>query len=246
MYIDETGTPSHKDLPRYFLLTGIIVHESDVKYLKKTVFNFKYEHFINGYIESEIHLHDMFRSKNNFIGLKKDEKNKLIENVYQMVKELPFTAIVAAIHKPRFKNEHPKWRVLKTSLIVLLARYNQFLSTIGKPEKGIIRMDKSTDKQRREINDIFRMLRREKKNNQIHNILQTPYFVNSDAVEGIQVADAISFCVGKKLIGNKRFPVKYWDLINEKILTNGQNEIMGYGLNIFPHMEKLEDEDIQP
>lgn len=246
MYVDETGTPSHRDSQRYFLLTGVIIHENDVKGLKKTVFDFKLEHFSNGYVESELHMHDMFRSKNDFVGLKKEEKGKLIEDVYRMLNKLPFTAIGAAIHKPKFKQERPKWKVLKTALIVLVAKYNQFLESRGESEMGIIRMDKSTDKQRREVNEIFIMLKKEKKNNQIRNIIGMPYFMNSDAIEGIQVADVISFCIGKKLVGNPRFPIKYWDLIKDKILTNDQGEIMGKGLSVIPYIKEFESEDIQP
>lgn len=246
MYIDETGTPSYKDSPRYFLLTGIVVHENNIKKMKKTVFNFKQEYFTDSYIEAEIHMHEMFRSKNDFVSLKADEKQKLIQNVYEMIRELPFTIIGAAIHKPKFNEEHPKWNVLKTALIVLLSRYNQFLESINSfPEKGIVKMDKSTDKQRSEINEIFKMLQKERKVNQVSNILKSPYFVNSDSSEGIQIADAVSFCIGKKLLGNPRFPSIYWELIKEKIFSNN-GQILGNGLNVFPHIKELESEDIQP
>lgn len=246
MYIDETGTPSFKDSPRYFLLTGIVIHENDIKKVKKTVFDFKQEYFKESYIEAEIHMHEMFRSKNDFVCLKEDEKQKLIQNVYEMINELPFTVIGAAIHKPKFKEEHPTWKVLKTALIVLLSRYNQFLESVNSsPEKGIVKMDKSTDKQRSEINEIFKMLQKERKESQVSNILKPPYFVNSDSSEGIQIADAVSFCIGKKLLGNPRFPTMYWELIKEKIFSNN-DKILGNGLNIFPHMKELESEDIQP
>ena len=43
-----------------------------------------------------------------------------------------------------------------------------------------------------------------------------------------------------------RMPTLQWNIIKEKILTNGNNDILGHGLNVFPHMTKEEKMDIQP
>ena len=245
MYIDETGTPSFKDSSRYFLLSGIIVHESNIKKVKRAVFDFKDEYFRDSYIEAEIHMHEMFRSKKDFVGLKDEQKQKVIKKVYEMIKELPCTVIATAINKEKLKKERPNWRVLKTGLIILLSRYNHFLESVdSEPQKGIIRMDKSTNRQRTEINGVFKMLQKERPS-QVSQILRSPYFVNSDASEGIQIADSISFCIGKKLQGNPKFPLIYWELIKKKIHSNN-GKILGNGLNIFPYMKELESKDIQP
>jgi len=246
MYVDETGTPQFLDSPRYFLLTGIVVNDYDIKKIKKAVFDFKLENFDGTYIESEIHMHEMFLSKKAFRTLRGDDKERVIGKLYDMINDLPFKVIATAINKPLLQIEQPKWSVLKTAFIILASRYNQYLNSIGEGVLGIIRMDDTTDRQRSEIKDILKMLRKEKKNNQVSNISVEPYFVNSDAVEGVQVADAVSYCIGKKLLGNPKFPLRFWDMISKKIHANEKGEIMGYGLNVFPYMKELEGEDIQP
>jgi len=246
MYVDETGTPSFNDASKYFLLTGVILKESDVKRIKKEVFDFKFKKFSGAYTEAEIHMNEIFRSKKEFLSLKVEEKRELVSELYNMIKNMPITVITAAIDKPDLKQKHQKWDVFKITLIILISKFNQFLESANTyPEKGKIRIDKSTDRQRTVINNYVRMLRKEKKHNQINNIVGFPYFVNSDASEGIQVADAVSYCIGKKLLGNPRFPVIYWDLIKDKIYSN-KGKIMGFGLNVFPYKKELKGEDIQP
>ena len=247
MYVDETGTPEFSGDSTFFLLGGIVIHESDIWNIRKKVFDFKNTHFKGTYIESEIHMHDMLMSKKEFKTLRGEEKRFVVEKTYEMIKELPITVITSAINKSRFKKERPTWRVLKTALIILVSKYNYYLEAVqGYPDKGIIRFDKSTDKRRGEIKDIMKMLRSAKTNNQVSNILDEPYFVNSDASAGIQVSDVASFCIGKKLMQDKKMSPNYWDIIKEKLLSNEQSQFLGYGLNVFPHMSEKEKMDIQP
>lgn len=247
MYVDETGTPEFSDHTQFFILGGIVIHEKDIWDVRKKVFGFKQKHFTGTYIESEIHMHDMLMSKKEFRTLRGEEKRLVVEKTYEMIRDLPITVIAAVIDKSRFEKEHPTWRVLKTALIILVSRYNHYLKSVqGSQVQGIIRFDKSTDKRRIEIRNIMKMLRTAKTNNQVSNILDKVYFVNSDGSAGIQVSDIASFCIGKKLMQDTRMPSSQWNIIKEKILTNEQNKILGYGLNVFPHMTEKESKDIQP
>lgn len=246
MYVDETGSPEFSDHTKFFILGGIIIHENDIWNIRKRVFNFKQEHFTGTYIESEIHMHDMLMSKKGFKTLRGEEKRYVVEKAYEMIKDLPITVITAAINKTRFRQEHPKWSVLKTALIILVSKYNYYLESVqGYRDQGIIKFDKSSDKRLMEIINIMKMLRKDKKNNQINNILGEPDFVNSDGSAGIQISDVASFCIGKQLQGKPMHSI-FWDIVKEKTFSNGRDEILGYGLNVFPHMTKEERKDIQP
>lgn len=246
MYVDETGSPEFSDHTPYFILGGIIIHENDIWNIRKKVFDFKQEHFTGTYIESEIHMHDMLFSKKDFKTLRGEEKRYVVEKTYEMIKDLPITIITAAIDKSRFKQEHPKWKVLKTALIILISKYNYYLESVqGYRDQGIIRFDKSSDKRMLDITNIMKMLRKDKTNDQVSNIIGEPYFVNSDASAGVQISDSASFCIGRQLQKKPMHPT-YWDTIKEKILSNDNGDILGHGLNVFPRLSEEERKDIQP
>jgi hypothetical protein len=66
----------------------------------------------------------------------------------------------------------------------------------------------------------------------IDKINGDPLFVNSDAVEGIQIADSIAYCTTKYLDKKPKFE-KYWHLIKNTIYSKN-NKIIGYGLIVYP------------
>jgi len=245
MYVDETGSPEFSDHTQFFIFGGIIIHENDIWTIRKKVFDFKQKYFTGTYIESELHMHNMLKSKKDFKTFRGDEKIYVIKKAYEMINDLPITVIASAINKSSFKQQHPTWRVLKTALIILVSKYNYYLESVqGYKDKGIIRFDKSSDKRLVEIKNIMKNLKGVKKNNQVNNIIGE-YFVNSDASAGIQISDLASFCIGRKL-QKKLMDSVFWDIVKKKTLSNDRDEILGYGLNVFPHMSKEEKQDIQP
>ncbi len=244
MYIDDSGAPNFSDLTKYYVLSGIIVKDENIKKIKKIVFDFKHEFFRNSYLEAEIHTHDLFRSKNEFVDLDGREKYKLLDRLYKMISELQITVISTVVDKPNMKKQYPNWKISKIGWIILLKRYNTYLqNNIG--SKGIIQIDASTPKQRDEINSILENLRNEKqKYRRIDNVVEEPKFVNSHGIEGIQIADAVAYCTIRKMGGNRKFP-PFWDLIVDKYYHH-EGKLLGYGLNVFPAIDKIPYEDIQP
>lgn len=129
---------------------------------------------------------------------------------------------------------------------MLAYRFNQYLDLFCQSDKGIMKIDKSSNREVSELNDIIKELRREnKKYKRIDNIICQPCYAHSGASDGIQIADAVAYCTVKRLNGNKKFPPAFWDLINNKFYSN-DGKILGYGLNVFPVIEEIPSEDIQP
>ena len=63
MYVDESGSPNYKDKSNHFILSGIIVDDENIKKLQKDVFEYKQSYFSNKFVDSEIHTHDIYRSR---------------------------------------------------------------------------------------------------------------------------------------------------------------------------------------
>lgn len=65
------------------------------------------------------------------------------------------------------------------------------------------------------------------------HIFETPLFVTSKNRVGLEIADAVSFCTLKHYCLHSAF-TNYWDLIEPRYRRNLNNEIIGYGLKLFP------------
>lgn len=117
MYVDDSGNPSLTDNNKYYLLSGVIVNNDHIKKIQKSIFEFKYENFKESYIEAEIHTHDLFRNKNEFVDLSNSiEKYKLIEKLYSIIGNLPLTIISTAVDKIKMHEQHPDWRIFKMAM----------------------------------------------------------------------------------------------------------------------------------
>jgi hypothetical protein len=234
MYIDESGVPSNKDASKYYLLSGIIVHHDNIKSMKKSVFNYKHIDFVNNYIDAEIHTHNICKAKDEFSSILKGEKDKLLDNLYKMISDLPILIITIVIDKELLKQEKPSWKIFKTAWTILITRFDQYLESLNNGEKGQVKIDRSTTEQRQELERIMSDMRQNKKKWQrIDNIEGDPAFAISHGTEGIQVADAIAYCTSKYLGDNAHFRKNYWGII-EKLSHTKDGKILGYGLIIYP------------
>ena len=245
MYIDESGVPSYNDTSKYYMLSGVIVHNDKIKAMKRGVFDYKQIHFINNYIDAEIHTHNICKAKEEFSSLLVHEKNNLLDHLYRMVSDLPVRIITVVIDKELLKQKHPAWKIFKTAWIFLMARFDLYLESLnGLEEKGLIKMDRVTIEQRQELGKIVKEMRENKKKWQrIDNIVGEPLFATSHGTEGIQVADAIAYCTAKHLAKNDHFK-QYWKMI-EGLSHAKDGKILGYGLIIFPPNNR-KDEGTRP
>ncbi len=123
----------------------------------------------------------------------------------------------------------------KTAWTYLVERYDKHIEWSGKADEGgIIKMDKSTSKQQADAFKIVNELRKKGSNWQdVNHIIQDPTFVNSAAVEGVQVADAIAYCTFRHKTGSTKFE-PYWEKIYGKFRKGEFGTVKGYGIKEFP------------
>lgn len=236
--IDDAGSSNTKDNSRYYILSATIVDEKDYKNIKQQIFQYKLDHFMGDYIDAEIHVHELYKSKPPFSSVLLKEKYQLLDDLYKLINQLPISIVSVVIDKVLFELFYPKWNIFTTTWSILIQRCDSYLQSILSKPEAKIRIDKSTKGQHKEISEIISTLQNKlPKNQRIKNIVGTPFFVSSEASELIQVSDATSYCTLKHLTSYDKFE-KYWDLIKPKYFhKNGQ--IDSYGLNIFPKEEIL-------
>lgn len=238
MYIDEAGVEEINDKTQYFVTSGAIFHENDLADMKKKVSVFKNDVFTGKFAGNEIHVHDIYKGKREFLGITLKEVDSILTKVYSLINDLNFNTISVAIDKPALiKSKYSNYLVLETAYKFLVERFDKFLRRTD--NQGIIRIDRTSNKSnimnkkdKRILNEINNVRHHGTNWQSVRNIAEEPLFYDSSSRKGLQIADAVVYCTNRHL-NNNDFD-KYWDLLYPKIQTSPLGNIRGYGLTIFP------------
>ena len=242
MYVDDSGAADYKDKSKQYILSGVIIHKDNIKDMKNAVHQYKIDNFTDEYIDAEIHTHDIFKSREEFTRITLETKYQLLDKLYETISNMDITTISVIIDKELLKIKHPTWSVFNITWTYLVERYDKYIEGSDKADEGgIIKIDKSTSRQQANAFKIVNELRKEGSYWQkVNHIIQDPIFVNSAAVEGIQVADAIAYCTFRHETGSTKFE-PYWNKIYDKFRKGEYNKVQGYGIKEYPPKDK-EDE----
>jgi hypothetical protein len=234
MYSDDAGNSSVSD-GKYYVISGVIVHESSYDFVVDKIEDYKELNFIGRYKNAEIHVHDIWQGKNEFEKIDFNTKVGLLANLYCIIKELPIIMLAVGINKDLIMSQFPNWTVFNASWTFLTERFDKYISDNGDAlNKGMMFIDKNSKMPDREITKIVNRLRIFGSNYQsIDYIHGDPSFVNSKDSPLLQIADAISYCTLKHLCQHKWFKT-YWFSIKDRFRTDHLGNILGYGLKIFP------------
>ena len=237
MYVDDSGATDQKDQSKQYILSGVIIHKDNIKHMKNAVHQYKIDNFIDEYIDGEIHTHDIFKSREEFTKITLETKYHLLDKLYETVSNMDITTISVIINKKLLESQYPTWKVFNTAWTYLVERYDKYIEFSGKADEGgIIKIDKSTSKQQADAFKIVNDLRKEGSYWQnVNHIIQDPTFVNSTAVEGVQVADTIAYCTFRHKSGSTKFE-PYWNKIYNKFRTGEFGIVKGYGIKEFPEI----------
>ena len=234
LYVDDSGSPNPKDSSDYYVISGIIVHELDIRNLERNTQNYK-DNFFKEYSNCEIHVHDIYKSQKEFSSLTLKRKYELLDSLYNFINTLPITVISIGIDKLEFIKKYPQPDIFSSAWTFLTERFDNYISDNGNNiNKGIIIVDKSSKIPEKDICKVVNRLRKTGSYYQsIYHIVEEPIFIESDLREGIQIADACAYCTLKHLTGYDKFK-PYWNIVSQK-LRKGKNEVTeGYGFKIFP------------
>lgn len=232
MYVDDSGSASYNDHTGHFVLSGVMVDDSKIKDLQRTVFEYKQSNFEGAFVDAEIHVHDMYKSRGDFKMVDHTERINLLNKLYEMISGLDFAGISVVIDKATFQNRTPTASVLSTAWMFLLERYGMFLEE-KQIDAGYLRIDRSSNKVQNRIVEIVHRFTYTGTRYQSMSRIRHPIFADSSGVYGIQVADALAYCTSQHKIHPNKFG-KYWDMVYPKLQTNRHGKIEGYGYKEYP------------
>ncbi|MGH7908716.1 MAG: DUF3800 domain-containing protein [Thermodesulfobacteriota bacterium] len=239
MYVDESGTKSTRDDEIWYILAGVIVSEIHWRPVNDKVDHLKRELFPDGNIE-KIELHaSMIRKKTGMFSKFNDEgaKNILLK-LYQLIKDLPVTIIAIAINKRDLVLNYQDRDPLTDAWTFLAERFHKFLAKnydqTGVVSYGLLVIDERTKPDDREVRQLLRSLRTYGSGYQaVDNVIEDPVSSPSHLRNIIQLADAVAYCVLRYVKHDADFN-QYFEIIRERFDKGPNDEILGYGLKIFP------------
>lgn len=127
MYVDESGSFHQHDKTKYFVLSGVVVSDDKIKDLQRGSYQYKLKNFDGEFIDSEIHTHDIFKAKGDFVKLTLPHKKRLLHELYTTINGLEITTISVIIDKESLKTNFPTWKVFNTAWTFLIERFDKVL-----------------------------------------------------------------------------------------------------------------------
>ncbi|MBV9178114.1 MAG: DUF3800 domain-containing protein [Nitrososphaeraceae archaeon] len=240
MYVDDSGNPTLKG-GQYYVLSGIIIHETSLRDIENRVRHYKETNFKGLYANKEIHAYYMYQGEGDFKDIDPRSRIVLLRNLYTSMSLMPITIISVGIEKRLIQNAFPYWNPLRAAWIFITERFDRYISenSMNSLDKGIIMIDKGSRSSDKVATSVINHIRKNGSNTQqINHIIEEPVFISSAVSEPMQIADASAYCTMKYLTNASKF-VNYWDMIYNKLRKGPNGNIIGYGLKVFPRKEVM-------
>jgi Protein of unknown function (DUF3800) len=158
MYVDDSGSPSTKDNTDYYVISGVIIHETQIYPVEIATQSYK-KKFVE-FNEAEIHVHDIYKGQNEFSGVTLPRKYEILGHLYKMIDNLPISVISVGIDKAELVSKYPHWDIFKAAWTFLTERFdNYIIENDSRINKGIIIVDKSSKIPESDISKILNHLR---------------------------------------------------------------------------------------
>ena len=199
MYFDENKVSSEN---QYFCIGGIIVPESEVLQLEKTLSQIQYNFFGTATLrkDTEFHGKDMFHGKGNFRRRKLPERVQLFKDISLTLinHKIPIRVVIVDVeaHKRKYTFPTPEYRL---GLMLILERFCDYLDKVD--DLGIVYGDYEKDEVTGSVLDFsdFKFSGTTPMNlgREIDRLVDTIYFTHSHHSRFLQVADVVMYLAGR-------------------------------------------------
>lgn len=240
-YIDESGTGSEP----YAVMAGVIVDGLRMKVTKDDWTELlKILSKLVGKEVKEFHTKDFYSGNSYWRGLSGDKRSKIIDAILDWLKARKHKVAFCAVDKKKYFDNYKTHRKLKDigSLWCMLGLH-QILSiqkanqAYGAKGYTVFIFDEKLEERDRIIDLISNPPKwtdmyysKKKKEQQLHKVVDVPYFGNSEKVNLLQIADLLAYILRRHAeIKDAKLPAKYSD--EEKKVENWIKKISGLALS---------------
>lgn len=213
MYVDESGDPGLNNSPtRYFILTGIVVHELRWLDCLDHLVNFRkrMRDTFGLHLRDEIHASHMINNPKDLVRIKRNDRLSIIRFFINDIAIMPDISIINVVVDKQGKP--PGYNVMEAAWSALIQRFSNTMSYRNFPgpanpdERGMIIPDNTDVKL---LTSLLRKMRKYNpvpsrygsgyRNIQISNIVEDPFFKDSRASYFIQAADVAAYMLYQQL-----------------------------------------------
>lgn len=242
MYVDESGNPKIKPGStdeRYYVLSGVVVHEKDWRCVERGVTDVKKKMFPKLDPQSwELHASEIWQKNNHakYVGFNIDfeEKTEIFSRVLEFISGSGITLICVVIDKHKLADKRQTSEVLGYSWKFLVERFERFLrQRPPDTNHGMLFSDsnqKATESRVRHI--IIDLMKRGDRFPSIDHLIEHPIFVKSSTRNMIQIADMVSYVVHRHCKNHP--PFNDWFSMIESNLYRHKGVADGFGIKRFP------------
>ncbi len=224
LYVDESGDSGIRGSPtRYFVLTGLVVHELRWnQYLERIVaFRTRMRSKFGLLLREEIHSARLINRLGALSRIKRNDRLTIVRNFANEIGSLPDLSIINVVvdkdgKLPTYDVIDMAWRALIQRFSNTMS-YHNFPGPANADETGVVVPDRG------EVKKIATVLRRMRRYNPvpnqpahgpgyrnllITNLIEDPYFKDSEHSYFIQAADLAAFLLYQRIAPSSYFKMK--------------------------------------
>ncbi len=210
LYLDDSGSGPNLN-EDYLVLGGLSVYEAQAYYFTQEMDRLAQSIDPANPHDIEFHASEIFsRRRSPWNTMSRDEVQGVIKAVLRIVSQSYESARVfaCAVHKPSYPARDP----MDVAFEDMCSRFDLYLSRLGASgdrQRGLIILDESTHETTlQQMARDFRITGT--RWGSIHNMADTPLFINSRASRLTQIADHIAYAVFRRFQASD---VQYFDII---------------------------------
>ena len=243
LYVDGSGNTRIRrrvENNGFYVLGGVIVHESDWKNIESKITKLKQDVFPNLEPSSwELHAYDIWNNRKFFanpdLNLNLDKKNDIFSKLVELANKSPeITLINIIVLKDKLKDKYSTPKAKEYSWKIMIERFEYFLKQENETtNNGLMFVDSDQKIPEEEIKTIlWNAVRHGTDMQKIHHIIEDPIFTKSHLRNLIQLSDMISYIIHKCYSDHEGF--KEWLEKLKPSMYQPNGRLSSFGLKEFP------------
>lgn len=198
IYLDESGDPNGWNRQKHFVIGGVAIHEGQVWQLNQKIDQIQAKYFPEIQIPIKMHAVDIRGGRDHFRDLTELDRENLMDDMYQVISGARFPNLIAFATVMHISAVRSSEQALRDTFEDICQRINTFLVrqfNRGQPNKGLLIVDRSTYSENRYRTLISEFRKSGTTYGYLGNIIDIPYFSQSNDTRMLQIADFCAYAV---------------------------------------------------